>query len=234
VLTVEHLRAGYGAVEVLRGVSIRVDPGEVVALLGPNGAGKSTLLRTLSGTVAATSGSITFDGRSIVGIEAHARPHLGLVQVPEARHVFGELTVRQNLLVGATALRDRSTRFEMLEEIWELFPALKKKGSAAAGSLSGGQQQMLAIGRALMSRPKLLMLDEPSLGLAPKIVDEVYDALVRLLPTGLTVLIVEQDVYAALDFAARAYVLENGQIVLTGGAAELRESAHVREAYLGI
>jgi branched-chain amino acid transport system ATP-binding protein len=234
LLVVDDLRAGYGSLEVLHGVSLRVEPGEVVAVLGPNGAGKSTLLRTISGLVAARSGWVQFADRPLAGLPAHAIPHLGLVHVPEARHVFALLSVRENLMVGGTPLPSRAARLAALDDVWALFPMLLGKADAPAASLSGGQQQMLVIGRALMAGPKLLMLDEPSLGLAPVVVEELYAALGKLRQRGLTILLVEQDVHTALDFADRAYVLENGAIALAGSAAALREDPHVRELYLGL
>jgi branched-chain amino acid transport system ATP-binding protein len=234
LLAVDDLRAGYGILEVLHGVSLRVEPGEVVAVLGPNGAGKSTLLRTISGLVAARTGRVQFADKPLAGLPAHAIPHRGLVHVPEARHVFALLSVRENLMVGGTPLPSRAARLAALDDVWALFPMLLGKAGAPAASLSGGQQQMLAIGRALMAGPKLLMLDEPSLGLAPVIVEELYAALGKLRQRGLTILLVEQDVHTALDFADRAYVLENGAIALAGSAAALREDPHVRELYLGL
>jgi branched-chain amino acid transport system ATP-binding protein len=234
LLVVDDLRAGYGSLEVLHGVSLRVEPGEAVAVLGPNGAGKSTLLRTISGLVAARSGRVQFADAPLAGVPAHAIPHRGLVHVPEARHVFALLSVRENLMVGGTPLLSRAARLAALDDVWALFPMLLGKADAPAASLSGGQQQMLAIGRALMAGPKLLMLDEPSLGLAPVVVEELYAALGKLRQRGLTILLVEQDVHTALDFADRAYVLENGAIALAGSAAALREDPHVRELYLGL
>ena len=234
LLVVDDLRAGYGSLEVLHGVSLRVEPGEVVAVLGPNGAGKSTLLRTISGLVAARTGRVQFADTPLAGVPAHAIPHRGLVHVPEARHVFALLSVRENLMVGGTPLPSRAARLAALDDVRALFPMLLGKADAPAASLSGGQQQMLAIGRALMAGPKLLMLDEPSLGLAPVVVDELYAALGKLRQRGLTILLVEQDVHTALDFADRAYVLENGAIALAGSAAALREDPHVRELYLGL
>ncbi|MCW5656844.1 MAG: ABC transporter ATP-binding protein [Burkholderiaceae bacterium] len=234
MLVVEDLRAGYGNVEVLHGVSLHVDAGEAVAVLGPNGAGKSTLLRTISGLVAARGGGVRFEQRPLTGLPAHGIPLLGLLHVPEARHVFGQLSVEENLMVGGTPLPGRAERRAALEEIWALFPMLRDKAHAAAGSLSGGQQQMLAIGRALMARPRLVMLDEPSLGLAPVVVEELYLALGKLRQGGLTILLVEQDVQVALGFADRAYVLENGTIELEGAAGALQEDRHVREVYLGL
>ena len=234
LLEVDALHAGYGSVPVLQGVSLHVEPGEAVAVLGPNGAGKSTLLRTISGLVVPSAGRIVFDGKPLAGLAAHAIARLGLAHVPEARHVFGQLTVEENLKVGATPLRARRDRNAALEEVCSLFPLLREKARAAAGSLSGGQQQVLAIGRALMARPRLLMLDEPSLGLAPVVVEALYRSLHALRTRGITVLLVEQDVQVALAFAERAYVLENGRIRLAGPAAELRRDPHVQEAYLGL
>ena len=234
LLRVDALRAGYGSVEVLHGVSLQVEPGEAVAVLGPNGAGKSTLLRAISGLLAPRAGSVEFEQASLLQQQAHAIPRLGLVHVPEARHVFGQLSVEENLMVGGTPLPGRAARLAALDEVWSLFPMLRGKAGAAAGSLSGGQQQMLAIGRALMARPKLVMLDEPSLGLAPVIVEELYAALAKLRQAGLTILLVEQDVHMALDFADRAYVLENGSIALSGAADALRQDPHVRDLYLGL
>lgn len=234
LLLVEDLRAGYGSLEVLHGISLNVQSGEAVAVLGPNGAGKSTLLRTISGLVEARTGQLKFEQESLTGRQAHSIPLLGLAHVPEARHVFAQLSVQENLMVGGTPLPSRAARMNALDEVLALFPMLRDKASVAAGSLSGGQQQMLAIGRALMSRPKLVMLDEPSLGLAPVIVEELYVALGKLKRAGLTILLVEQDVHTALEFADRAYVLENGAIALSGAASALRDDPHVRELYLGL
>ncbi len=234
LLVVDSLRAGYGSLEILHGVSLSIEPGEAVAVLGPNGAGKSTLLRTISGLIAPRAGRVQFQQSTLTGLPAHAIPHLGLVHVPEARHVFGQLTVEENLMVGGTPLPARSARLAALDEVWALFPMLRDKAGAVAASLSGGQQQMLAIGRALMARPKLLMLDEPSLGLAPVVVDELYAALGKLKGSGITILLVEQDVHTALEFADRAYVLESGLIALTGTADALREDPHIRDLYLGL
>ena len=232
-LAIEDLVAGYGLMDVLHGVSIELAAGEVVAVIGPNGAGKSTLLRTISGLVAPRSGAVRYDGAEIGGRAASDIPRLGLVHVPEARHVFGQLTVEQNLVVGASAAPTGGHR-ETLAQIYDLFPMLAQKSRELARGLSGGQQQMLAIGRALMARPSMIMLDEPSLGLAPLVVEQMYDALDALRRTGLTILLVEQDVYMALDFASRAYVLENGRIALAGASDALRGDDHVRRSYLGI
>jgi len=233
-LSIEALVSGYGVVDVLHGVSIEIAEGEVVAVIGPNGAGKSTLLRTISGMVAARSGTIRYEGSEIGGLTSSEIPRLGLVHVPEARHVFGRLTVEQNLVVGASAAPAGTDRKDALAEVYDLFPMLGQKARDLAGGLSGGQQQMLAIGRALMARPSMIMLDEPSLGLAPLVVEQMYEALDGLRRTGLTILLVEQDVYMALDFACRAYVLENGGIALAGASAALVNDDHVRRSYLGI
>ncbi len=233
-LSIEALVSGYGVVDVLHGVSIEIAEGEVVAVIGPNGAGKSTLLRTISGMVAARSGTIRYEGSEIGGLTSSEIPRLGLVHVPEARHVFGRLTVEQNLVVGASAAPAGTDRKDALAEVYDLFPMLGQKARDLAGGLSGGQQQMLAIGRALMARPSMIMLDEPSLGLAPLVVEQMYEALDGLRRTGLTILLVEQDVYMALDFASRAYVLENGGIALAGASAALVNDDHVRRSYLGI
>jgi len=234
LLSVEGIRSGYGSLQVLSEVSLEVAEGEAVAILGPNGAGKSTLLRTISGLITPTAGAISFDGHDLLAMPAHRIPHAGLVQVPEARHIFPSLSVRENLLVGGTPLPTRAAREAALDDIWRIFPMLVTKRDAPAGTLSGGQQQMVAIGRALMSRPRLVMLDEPSLGLAPLVVRELYEVLRSLVQSGLTLLLVEQDVPVALSLVSRAYVVENGSIALSGTASELRESDHVRQAYLGI
>ncbi|MEZ5901645.1 MAG: ABC transporter ATP-binding protein [Hyphomicrobiaceae bacterium] len=232
MLRVSNLTAGYGALRVLHGVDLDVAEGEAVAVLGANGAGKSTLLRCLSGLLP-FSGEAVFLERSIGGVAPHVIARRGLIQVPEARHIFPDLTVHENLLVGGTAMPQQSDRMRVLDEVLALFPILAERRRQQAGTMSGGQQQMLAIGRALMGKPKLLVLDEPSLGLAPIVVRELYQAVRRLIDSGLTVLLVEQDVTLALQVVARAYVLEGGRVALTGSASELRESTHVREHYLG-
>lgn len=232
MLQVSNLAAGYGSLPVLRGVDVTVAPGEAVAILGANGVGKSTLLRCLSGLLG-FSGDARFLDESIKGLAPHAIVRRGLIQVPEARHIFPDLTVVENLLVGGTVLRQSSERMAVMDEVLSLFPILAERRRQLAGTMSGGQQQMVAIGRALMGKPKLLVLDEPSLGLAPLVVKELYEAVRRLIGTGLTVLLVEQDVTLALQVAARAYVLEGGHVALQGSAAELRESDHIREHYLG-
>lgn len=233
MLRISDVYAGYGALQVLHGIDLEVHEGEVVGILGSNGAGKSTLLRCLSG-LQPFAGEIEFLGQSVRDVSPHMIVRSGLIQVPEARRVFSGLTVRENLLVGGTPLPDRSKRLKVLGEVFALFPILAERQQQIAGSMSGGQQQMLAIGRALMGRPKLLMLDEPSLGLAPLVIRELYEAIRRLVEIGLTVLLVEQDINLALKAAKRAYVLENGRVVLQGPGSELRENAHIKDHYLGL
>lgn len=234
MLEVRELVAGYGEVQVLRGVSLRVGRGEVVALVGSNGAGKTTTLRTISGLIRPAAGQVFFDGRRIDGLEPHQIVRLGVVQVPEGRKLFPSLTVLENLELGAYVPEARRYRAQSLELVFELFPVLAERRRQAAGTLSGGQQQMLVIGRALMARPKLLMLDEPSLGLAPNVVAEIFRKVGQIREAGTTVLLVEQNVRRALRVADRGYVLENGRIVLEGSGAELMANDHVRRAYLGI
>ncbi len=234
LLSVKDIHSGYGEIEVLHGITFEVGRGEVVGVLGANGAGKSTLLKTIAGLVKAKLGAVEFDGRSQHDLQPHQIARGGLVMVPEARHMFPDLSVRENLIVGGTPLPDRKARLETLDEVFKLFPILREKAVQSAGSLSGGQQQMVAIGRALMSRPRMIMLDEPSLGLAPKIVEEVYEKLAHLKRQGLTTLLVEQDVHRALAFVDRAHVLENGSIGLSGTGQELSSDDHIRKVYLGM
>jgi branched-chain amino acid transport system ATP-binding protein len=232
VLVVEDLRAAYGAIAALRGVSLAVRRGTVVALIGANGAGKSTTLNAISGLLVPTGGRVVFEGRDITGWRADRVAALGLVQVPEGRQVLGPLTVEENLLLGAYARRDGEIRAD-LERTYGRFPRLAERRRQVAGSLSGGEQQMLAIGRALMARPRLLMLDEPSLGLAPLIVREVFAIIAELKASGATILLVEQNARKALAVAEVAYVLEGGRIVRHGPAAALRDDPSIVEAYLG-
>jgi len=235
LLSIKDLHSRYGRIEVLHGVSVEVGKGKVVALIGANGAGKSTLMRTISGVQPVTGGSISFEGKPLGGISAHARVAMGIAQVPEGRHIFTPLPVEDNLAVGAWTL-DRAGRADKsrINWIYEAFPILYEKRRIAAGNLSGGQQQMLAIGRALMSRPQLLLLDEPSMGLAPIIVTQIFRALRQLKDEGMTILIVEQNANAALAFADHAYVMETGTIALEGPAQTIAADPRVREAYLGI
>jgi len=233
MLRVENLSSGYGRIAVLRDVSLDIAKGEMVALVGSNGAGKTTLLRAISGVQPITGGAIVFDGKPIHALSAHARVRAGIVQVPEGRQVFAPLAVADNLRLGAWTRRDPDIMRD-LDEVYTTFPALAEKRAIAAGALSGGQQQMLAIGRALMARPKLLLLDEPSMGLAPMLAEQILANVAALKSRGLTVLLVEQRAHAALAIADRAYVLETGRITLSGESAALREDARMREAYLGL
>jgi branched-chain amino acid transport system ATP-binding protein len=236
LLAVRDLHVAYGAgVRALQGVSLRVEPGEVVALIGANGAGKTTLLKAIAGLVEPQAGEITFAGQAIGAVDASDRVKLGVALVPEGRRLFSRLSVAENLTLGSYSNGDPGHRREMLERIESLFPVLRERAGQRAGTLSGGEAQMLAIARALMSRPRFLMLDEPSLGIMPKLVDQVMDSLRRLHETeGLTMLLVEQNVPAALDLADRGYVLQTGRVVLEGRSEELRGSDLVRKAYLGM
>jgi branched-chain amino acid transport system ATP-binding protein len=233
VLSVENLRSGYGRIVALHGVSIVVAAGEIVTLLGANGAGKTTLLRAISGVQPISAGSIRFEDRQVDRLPDHARVALGIAQVPEGRQLFAPLTVEDNLKLGAWSRRSGNCAPE-LTHVYELFPMLAELRRAAAGTLSGGQQQMLAIARALMAKPRLLLLDEPSMGLAPILVDQILNVVQGLRRAGLTVLLVEQNASAALSIADRGYVLETGRVTLSGTAAEIRADRRVREAYLGI
>jgi branched-chain amino acid transport system ATP-binding protein len=232
---VRDLAVSYGGVLALQGVSLHVDPGEVVALVGANGAGKTTLLKAIAGLLRPLRGDVELDGRRINDVEAPERVRLGVALVPEGRRLFSRLTVRENLTLGALTNRDPQQREELFERVYALFPILRERAGQRAGTLSGGEQQMLAIARALMSRPKLLMLDEPSLGIMPRLIDEIMAVLGQLhARDGLTMLLVEQNVPAALRLANRGYVLQTGRIVLEGTSEELLGSELVRKAYLGI
>lgn len=232
LLEVRGLRAGYGAIEILRGVDLAVSAGEIVALLGSNGAGKSTLNNNVSGIFRPFGGTIRFDGRDIAGEASRRIVESGLIQVPEGRRVFPNLSVRDNLELGSYR-RGRAARQKNLDHVVAIFPRLRERWTQAAGTLSGGEQQMLAIARALMSRPRLLLLDEPSLGLAPLVVKEIFGVIRTLKSRGVTILLVEQMATQALAVAERAYVLETGTITLQGTGAELRRDPKVRAAYLG-
>ena len=233
LLSVENLRAGYGAVEVLRGVDIRISHGELIALLGSNGAGKTTLNAVLSGLLAPRSGRVIFDGEDLTGVHYRRIVQAGLIQVPEGRKVFPNLTVLENLELGAFT-RARQRLSENIDRVFETFPRLRERMAQLAGTMSGGEQQMLAIGRGLMAEPKLLILDEPSLGLSPLLVEELFTLIAKLRTDGLAILLVEQNVGQSLDIADRAYVMENGTIRFSGTATELLASDTLRQAYLGV
>ncbi len=234
LLRVRDLNVGYGEVQVLWDVSLEVRAGEIVALVGANGAGKSTLLSTISGLLQPLSGSIEFAGHAIAGVGTQRIVDLGIAHVPEGRRLFPAMTVRDQLLLGAFRRRDRTAVADDLERVLGLFPRLRERVSQLAGHLSGGEQQMAAIARGLMARPRLLMIDELSLGLAPVLIEHLMETIGQLNADGMTILIVEQDVQAALERAARGYVLETGHIVLSGAAADLLQDQRVRQAYLGV
>ena len=233
MLALEGLVARYGAVTALAGVSLSVADAEFVCLIGANGAGKSTTLKAISGLVPATAGRIRFDGQDIAGLPAQEILRRGIAHCPEGRRVFPYMTVEENLAMGAYVRRDHDGVAADLERVFAHFPILSERRRQAAGTLSGGEQQMLAIGRALMARPRLIMFDEPSLGLAPTVVETVFRIIADIQRQGTTVLMVEQNAYLALQLATRAYVMETGRIVLEGPAGELAENEHVRRAYLG-
>ena len=233
LLDIRGLRAGYGRIEILRGVDLQVHAGEIVALLGSNGAGKSTLNNVVSGLLPASAGSVHFDGRDITNAHSRYVVQAGLIQVPEGRRIFPNLSVQENLALGAFA-RARGARAANLERVIATFPRLKERIAQQAGTLSGGEQQMLAIARGLMAEPRLLILDEPSLGLSPLLVEELFALIRRLNADGLAVLLVEQNVAQSLEIAQRAYVLENGSLRFAGLPADLLHSDELRRAYLGI
>ncbi|NPV92443.1 MAG: ABC transporter ATP-binding protein [Firmicutes bacterium] len=232
-MVIENLNVYYGAVHALKGISLRVPEHSIVTLIGANGAGKSTTLKTISGLLKPKTGAITFGGKTINGVAAKDIVRMGISQIPEGRRVFANLTVMENLEMGAYLRRDRAGVQQDLKMVFERFPRLGERRIQFAGTLSGGEQQMLAIGRALMSRPRLMLLDEPSMGLAPLLVREIFEIVKEINQAGTTVLLVEQNAHMALSIAQYAYVLETGSIVLEGPAAELAESAEVKAAYLG-
>jgi branched-chain amino acid transport system ATP-binding protein len=233
MLTVEGLRSRYGRIEVLHGIDLNVESGEIVTVVGANGAGKTTLLRCLSGLQPVSAGSITFRGEMLTAVPAYKRLARGLAQSPEGRQIFTNLTVEENLRLGAYLFNDERVAKDM-DEAFALFPILREKRNLVAGGLSGGQQQMLAMARALMGRPNCLLLDEPSMGLAPIIVSQIFDVVKGLKALGVTVLLVEQNAFGALKIADRGYVMETGRITMTGSAEELIADPRIREAYLGI
>lgn len=233
LLDVRELHVSYGAVKALRGVSFDVLPGEIVTLIGSNGAGKSTTMGAIIGLVRAQQGSITYAGKSIVNSPAHQIVNSGIALAPEGRRIFLNLTVAENLELGGLVTRDKTTRHRLEQEVYTLFPRIKERLRQVAGTLSGGEQQMLAVARAMMQNPKLLMLDEPSLGLAPNLVQEIFGKIKLLNDQGTTILLVEQNAFQALRISNRAHVLEQGRIVISGTGAELLHDPRVKEAYLG-
>lgn len=233
LLSVENLHVSYGAIRALHGISFHVEKGEIVTLIGANGAGKSTTLRTISGLLLADRGKILYDGTDITNVGADQIVRMGIVQVPEGRKIFAPLTVRENLEMGAFIQRDKREIEESMEFVFSIFPRLRERAEQMGGTLSGGEQQMLAVGRALMAKPRLLLMDEPSMGLAPILVEEIFNIIQRINQEGVTILLVEQNAHMALSVAHRGYVLETGVIQMEGTAAELRGNPRVREAYLG-
>lgn len=234
MLAVKNLRVQYGAFSALQDVSLSIDEGQVVSIVGANGAGKTTLINTISGLLRPVSGHITFEYKDLLRIEGHAIAAMGIAQVPEGRKLFSDMSVHENLLMGSYSSRARADRERSLEMVFELFPILKTRNNQLARTLSGGEQQMLAIGRAVMMRPRLMMFDEPSLGLAPIIVQNIFEVIVRLKDAGMTIMLVEQNVRQSLQISDYAYVLETGRIVLKGTGREVMDNDHTRKAYLGI
>lgn len=233
LLEVKDLTVFYGVIQALKGISFEVNKGEIVTLIGANGAGKTTTMQSIMGLIPARSGCVTYNGTDITKMPCHKIVHLGMTQVPEGRRVFQELTVYENLLMGAYTEKNKAKIKKDIEEIYEWFPRLGERKSQIAGTLSGGEQQMLAMGRAMMSHPDLLMLDEPSMGLSPLLVDQVFDIIKNFQKSGTTILLVEQNAGKSLAISDRAYVLENGRIALSGTGAELAQSEEVKKAYLG-
>lgn len=233
LLEVKGLEVYYGVIQALKGIDFEVNEGEIVTLIGANGAGKTTTMQSVIGLIPPKAGAVSFEGKEITHLPCHKIVSLGMSQVPEGRRIFQELTVYQNLLMGAYIQKDKKAIKEDIEKIYARFPRLEERKNQIAGTLSGGEQQMLAMGRALMSRPKLLMLDEPSMGLSPLLVDEVFTIIKDLNKEGTTVLLVEQNAGKSLAISNRAYVLENGRIVLSGTGEELLQSEEVKKAYLG-
>jgi branched-chain amino acid transport system ATP-binding protein len=233
MLTLQDVRVFYGAIQAVKGISLDVRERELVTIVGANGAGKTTTLRTISGIYRPTTGSITFEGRNLATLPSHEIVALGISQAPEGRQIFGSLSVRDNLMLGATRRADRASIEQELDYLVSLFPVLGERMNQSGGTLSGGEQQMLAIARALMAKPRLLLLDEPSLGLAPMLVNRIFAVISRLKETGVTILLVEQNARKALEIADRAYVMETGRIILAGDARELAADPEIEKAYLG-
>ena len=234
MLELKNINAGYDFLQVLWDVSFRVDEGELVALIGPNGAGKSTTLRTIIGLIKPKSGEILFNGEVINDKPTHLISQMGISYVSEQLNLFTAMSVRENLILGAYAIRDKEVQLETLAYIFELFPRLEERKNQLAGTMSGGERKMLAIARGMMSKPQLMLVDEPSLGLQPNLTQDVFSALIQLREKGVTILLVEQNVNATLSFTDRAYVLEQGKIVMQGPSKEIKANKHVRNAYLGI
>ncbi len=233
MLKIENLEVNYGMIKAIKGVSFEVKQGEVIALIGANGAGKTTILHTITGLVGARGGSIIFEGQDLLKIPAHKIVEMGMAHVPEGRRIFQELTVYENLKLGAFILKDKKQIEKNLQYVYEHFPRLKERKNQIAGTLSGGEQQMLAMGRALMSNPKIILMDEPSMGLSPILVAEIFQIIKEVSADGTTVLLVEQNAKKALSIADRAYVLETGKIALSGDAKELMNDEKIKKAYLG-
>lgn len=232
VLEVKNIETYYGAIQALRGISFDVNQGEIVTLIGSNGAGKSTTLKSISGIAKVKNGSIVYQGQEISNKPPHETTLLGIAHVPEGRRIFGNLTVKENLLMGAFSVKGKNVIEERMEFVFGHFPRLKERINQKGGTMSGGEQQMLAIGRALMMKPDVLMLDEPSMGLAPIIVEQIFDIILQLNQMGITILLVEQNAYQALNIANRGYVIQNGSIVLSGKGSDLIENEEIKEAYL--
>lgn len=233
LLSIENLEVYYGVINAIKGISFEVNEGEIIALIGANGAGKTTILHTITGLVQAKSGSIKFEDKNLLKTPAHKIVSMGIAHVPEGRRIFQQLTVYDNLKLGAYTRKDKKEIADTLETVYERFPRLKERRTQIAGTLSGGEQQMLAMGRALMSHPKIILMDEPSMGLSPLYVSEIFDIIRSVNESGTTVLLVEQNAKKALSIANRAYVLETGKIVLSGDAHELMNNDSVKKAYLG-
>ena len=233
MLTVKDLQVYYGVIQAIKGVSFEVNAGEVIALIGANGAGKTTILHTITGLISPKAGSVEFEGRNLLKTPAHKIVSLGMAHVPEGRRIFQELTVYENLILGAFTLKDKEKIEENLQNVYKRFPRLEERRTQIAGTLSGGEQQMLAMGRALMSNPKIILMDEPSMGLSPLLVSEIFDIIKEVSQSGTTILLVEQNAKKALAIADRAYVLETGKIVLSGAASEMMDNDQVKKAYLG-
>ena len=233
MLEIKDLKVSYGMIQAIKGISFEVNKGEVIALIGANGAGKTTILHTITGLLNADSGSVTYEGKDITRMPGHKIVSMGIAHVPEGRRVFANMTVLQNLKLGAYTRKDKAEIAETLEMVYTRFPRLKERKNQLAGTLSGGEQQMLAMGRALMSHPKIILMDEPSMGLSPIFVNEIFDIIEEVSKSGTTVLLVEQNAKKALSIADRAYVLETGNIVLDGKASDLLDNDSIKKAYLG-